>query len=465
MTDETTYDLVIVGAGPAGYTAAVKAAQSGMKTACIDRSPRPGGVCLNVGCIPSKTLLDSSALVDAARNKMADHGIELADIRVNLSKMMARKETVINQLTGQVKKLLDTNHVTLIQGNASLSAPDQVDVIQEDGILHLKTRFILLAGGSHPVTIPGLNFDGNRIVDSTGALQFDEVPRHLAIVGGGYIGLELGLVWKRLGSRATVIEMLPQIAGSLDGQISRTLKLSLTRQGIEFMLKTRVVQASAEDDHVTLTLESGGKAETVICDRVLVAAGRKPATANLGLETAGVKTDSKTGFIQVNASYQTRVPNIYAAGDMIPGPMLAHKASAEGIAAVDAMNGIESDVNYDTIPSVIYTWPEVGSVGLTEEQVKARNIPYRSAAFPYTGNGRALCLGETDGLVKLIAHARTDRILGIHIIGPHASEIIGECTMAMEFGASAEDMARVIHSHPTFSEAVMDAARAMTGRS
>ena len=461
MTETISYDLVIVGAGPAGYTAAIRAAQLGMKTACVDRSARPGGVCLNVGCIPSKALLDSSALVDAARNKMADHGIEVADVRVNIAKMMARKQTIIDQLTGQVKKLLDSHHVTLIQGNASVSSPNQVDVSQNDGVLSLKTRFILLAAGSQAVAVTVLKLDDDRIVDSTGALQFDEAPQHLAIVGGGYIGLELGVVWKRLGSRVTIIEMLPQIAGSLDGQISRTLKRILTRQGIDFMLKTRVIQAATGDDGMTLTLESAGKQASVICDRVLVAAGRKPATANLGLDTIGVETDSKTGCIRVNEFFQTSVSNIYAAGDLIPGPMLAHKASAEGIAAVEAMNGIETDVNYDTIPSVIYTWPEVGSVGLTEEQVKSRSIPYHSTAFPFTGNGRALCLGETDGMVKLIVHARTDRILGVHIIGPHASEIIAECVMAMEFGASSEDLARVIHSHPTFAEAVMEAARSI----
>jgi dihydrolipoamide dehydrogenase len=462
MAEAKTFDLVIIGAGPAGYAAAIRGVELGMKTACVDRREQPGGACLNVGCIPSKALLDSSERLALAQNRMADHGIRISGVELDLARMMNRKNRVVETLTGQLKKLLTGQGITLISGTARLSGNHRVEVESSDGNRTIEGGFILLAPGSIPAGIPGFALTDGRIVDSTGALEFTEAPEHLAIIGGGYIGLELGVVWKRLGSRVTVIEMLPQIAGTLDGQISRTLKRSLERQGIEIRLKTRVMEHRLSSNGVTLTLKSGEKQETLDCDRVLVAAGRKPLTEDLGLEAAGIEIDSATGCIRTDAGYQTTATGIYAAGDVIPGPMLAHKASAEGIAAVESMNGLHPEVNYDALPSVVYTSPEVGSVGLTEEQAKDRQIPYQSAVFPFSGNGRAQCLGETEGMVKLIAHARTDRILGVHLIGPHVSEILAECVTAMEFGAGAEDMARIIHSHPTFSEAVMDAARAVS---
>lgn len=462
MTEEKTYDLVVIGSGPAGYTAAVKASGLGMTVACVEKEPRPGGVCLNVGCIPSKALLDSSEIYATTQSGLSAHGIRVKDLTLDLAAMMARKDQVVETLTSQVKKLMENGRVTLFQGTARVMDPHRVEFSGSDGGKHiLGAKFILLATGSVPVTVPGLEFDEDRIVSSTGALNFSEVPKSLGIVGGGYIGLELGSVWQRLGAKVTMIEMLPQIAASLDGQISRTLKRILDKQGIMFRLKTIVTHAEVLEGKVKLTLESNGKQDVMDFDRVLVAVGRKPLTTGLGLEAAGVEVDPKTGHIRVDARFQTSIPSIYAAGDVVPGPMLAHKASAEGIAAVDAMAGLFSEVNYDILPSVIYTWPEVAGAGLTEEQIKTRKIPYIAGAYPFSGNGRARCMGHTDGLVKILSHARTDRILGVHMIGPRVSEMIAEAVMAMEMGASAEDVARTVHSHPTFSEALMEAAGAV----
>ncbi|MBI5589554.1 MAG: dihydrolipoyl dehydrogenase [Deltaproteobacteria bacterium] len=462
MTAENTYDLVVIGSGPAGYTAAAKASGLGMTVACVEKAPRPGGVCLNVGCIPSKALLDSSEIYAMAKSGLSAHGIRVTDPTLDLSTMMTRKDQVVEALTGQVRKLLEGGRVALLQGTARVMDAHRVEVAGSDGgISILEAKFILLATGSVPVTVPGLEFDEDRIVTSTGALKFTEVPKTLGIIGGGYIGLELGSVWQRLGAKVTVIEMLPQIAASLDGQISRALKRTLDKQGMAFRLKTTVTRAAVSKDGVKISLESGGKSESVDFDRVLVAVGRKPLTTGLGLETVGVEKDPKTGHVRVNARYQTSVSSIYAVGDIVPGPMLAHKASAEGIAAVEAMAGLFSEVNYDTLPSVIYTWPEVAGVGLTEEQLKARGIPYVAGAYPFSGNARARCMGETEGLVKILSHARTDRVLGVHMIGPRVSEMIAEAVMSMEMGASSEDIARTVHSHPTFSEALMEAAGAV----
>lgn len=459
MTSEN-YDLVVIGSGPGGYPAAIRASELGMTVACVEKSSRPGGVCLNVGCIPSKALLDSSEMYASVRTGLSAHGIQVTGLSLDLKAMMARKEQVVADLTGQVKKLLEAGRVVLIRGTARLLDGTRVEVTAEEGgVRTLNARFILLATGSEPVAIPGLAFDEDRIVTSTGALNFSRVPKTLAIVGGGYIGLELGSVWQRLGSEVTVIEMLPQIAAGLDGQISRTLKRILEKQGLKIRLKTAVRKGDVSAEGVRLTVESGSKTETVDVERVLVAVGRKPRTADLGLDAAAVETDPKTGHILVDARFQTSCETVFAAGDAIPGPMLAHKATAEGIAAVEAMSGMVPEVNYDAIPSVVYTWPEVAGVGLTEEQIKAREIPYLSAAYPFSGNGRARCAGETDGLVKILAHSRTDRILGVHMIGPRVSEMIAEAVIALEMGASSEDVARTVHSHPTFSEAMLEAAQ------
>ena len=464
MAKKEIYDLIVVGSGPGGYVAAVRAAQLGLKTACIEKEARVGGVCLNVGCIPSKALLDSSEYYHLARDHFAEHGIKTGRLSLDLSTMMARKEQVVEELTGNVRKLLEGNSIKIFQGMARLAGEDRVELRQITGSVRKKTvqtlqaKSIVLATGSSPVQVPGLEFDGKRIVTSTEALEFKTVPKHLGIVGGGYIGLELGSVWLRLGAKVTVVEMLSQIATAMDGQVGRTLDRILRKQGIDIRLNTRVSGAKIQKNSVRMTLENKDKKETLSCDRLLVSVGRRPLTQNLGLEDVGVKTDAKTGHVLVDESYRTNIPTVYAIGDLTPGPMLAHKASAEGIAAAECIAGLPGEVNYDAIPAVVYTWPEVASVGLTEEQVKERNIPYCVGTYPFSGAGRARCMGEKDGFVKLIAHSKTDRILGVHIIGPRAADMIAECVLAIEFGASSEDIARTVHGHPTFAEALQEAA-------
>jgi len=463
MAKRERFDLLIVGSGPGGYVAAVRAAQLGLKTACVEKAPRLGGVCLNEGCIPSKALLDSSEYFHLAKDHFTAHGIQTGKIRLDLSAMMARKDQVVLELTENVKKLLERNRVQIVHGAAALAGPDRVAVtpMEKKGKPEeLEADAILLATGSEPVFLPGLEFDGEKIVSSTEALAFDAVPGHLGIVGGGYIGLELGSVWLRLGSKVTVLEALPRIAPTLDGQVGRTLDRLLKRQGMEIRVKTTVKEAAVSKKSVNVTFETGGKTDTLRVDRLLVAVGRRPLTRGLNLDEIGIETDPKTGFIRVDHRYRTRVPSVYAIGDLVPGPMLAHKASAEGIAAVECIAGKAGEVNYDTLPAVIYTWPEVASVGLTEEDAKSREIPYCVGRYPFTGTGRARCMGETDGFVKLIVHSGTDRLLGAHIIGPRAADMIAECVIAMEFGASSEDIARTVHGHPTFAEALQEAALA-----
>jgi dihydrolipoamide dehydrogenase len=467
MAKNERYDLIIIGSGPGGYVAAVRAAQLDMKVACIEKEPRLGGVCLNVGCIPSKALLDSSEYFHLARDHFTDHGINTGKVSLDLAAMMARKERVVQELTDNVRKLLEGNQVDIFHGTARMVSADQVEVLKKPGSRRksdrqtLNATAILLATGSEPMAVPGLDFDGERIVSSTEALTFDTVPKHLSIVGAGYIGLELGSVWLRLGAKVTVVEMLPQIATLLDGQVARGLERILTKQGLIFRLQTKVAGAKVVGEKVQVTLESNGKKETMNCDRLLVAVGRRPLTQELGLENIGVELDPHTGQVLVDEQYRTSVQSVYAIGDLIPGPALAHTASAEGIAAVECIAGLPGEVNYDAIPSVIYTWPEVASVGLTEEQVKERGVPYCIGTYPFAGAGRARCMGEKDGFVKIIAHAKTDRILGVHILGPRASDMIAECVLAIEFGASSEDIARTVHGHPTFAEALQEAAMAV----
>ena len=467
MAKKEIYDLIVIGSGPGGYVAAVRAAQLGLKTACIEKETRLGGVCLNVGCIPSKALLDSSEYYHLAKDHLAEHGIKTGKLTLDLSAMMSRKEQVVEELTGNVRKLLEGNNIEIFKGTARLAGEDLVELRQDTGSNRkkaaqtLQAKSIVLATGSSPVQVPGLEFDGKRIVTSTEALEFKTVPKHLGIVGGGYIGLELGSVWLRLGAKVTVVEMLTQIATTMDGQVGRTLDRILRKQGIDIRLNTRVSAAKVQKNSVRVTLESKDKKEALSCDRLLVSVGRRPLTQHLGLEDVGVKTDAKSGHVPVDESYRTNIPTVYAIADLIPGPMLAHKASAEGIAAVECIAGLPGEVNYDAIPAVVYTWPEVASVGLTEEQVKERNIPYCVGTYPFSGAGRARCMGEKDGFVKLIAHSKTDRILGVHIIGPRAADMIAECVLAVEFGASSEDIARTVHGHPTFAEALQEAAMAV----
>jgi len=467
MAKKEIYDLIVIGSGPGGYVAAVRAAQLGLKTACIEREDRLGGVCLNIGCIPSKALLDSSEYYHLAKDRLVEHGIKTGKLTLDLSAMMARKEQVVEELTGNVRKLLEGHNIEIFKGTARLAGEDRVEVQQHTGSTRkkaaktLQAKSIILATGSTPVQVPGLEFDGKRIVTSTEALEFKTVPKHLGIVGGGYIGLELGSVWLRLGAKVTVVEMLPQIASTMDGQVGRTLDRILRKQGMDIRLNTRVSGAKIQKNNVRVTLENKDNKETLSCDRLLISVGRRPLTQNLGLEDVGVQTDNKTGHVLVDESFRTNIPAIYAIGDLIPGPMLAHKASAEGIAAVECIAGLPGEVNYDAIPAVVYTWPEVASVGLTEEQVKERNIPYCVGTYPFSGAGRARCMGEKDGFVKLIAHSKTDRILGVHIIGARAADMIAECVLAVEFGASSEDVARTVHGHPTFAEALQEAAMAV----
>jgi len=467
MAESKKFDVIVIGSGPGGYIAALRAAQLGLHVTCIEKETRLGGVCLNVGCIPSKALLDSSEYFQLAKDQFADHGIKTGRISLDLAAMMARKEKVVQELTENVKRLLEGNKVEIIQGTGRLTGTDQVTVesgssaSKKKQTATLTAKAIILATGSRSVPLPDLPFDGKRIISSTEALKLDTVPKHLSIVGGGYIGLELGSVWLRLGAQISLFEMLPQIATGLDGQVGRKLQRVLKRQGFKFFMNSEVTEARVSKNGVRVKLKTKAKNEEATCDQLLVCVGRRPLTQGLGLEEIGVAMDSQTGHIKVDAFYRTNIPSIYAIGDLIAGPMLAHKASAEGIAAAECIAGLPGEVNYDAIPSIIYTWPEVASVGLTEEQLKARNIPYGSGTYPFTGAGRARCLGETEGFVKVLAHKKTDRVLGVHIIGPRAAEMIAECVLAIEVNARSRDLARTVHGHPTFAEALQEAAMAV----
>ncbi|MDT8379314.1 MAG: dihydrolipoyl dehydrogenase [Desulfotignum sp.] len=467
MNQKNTYDLVVIGSGPGGYSAALRAAQLGFDTALVEKEKTLGGVCLNAGCIPSKALLDSSELYHHARHKMAEHGIEIKEVRLELEAMMSRKNKVVAELTQNLQQLLERSGIDIIHGTARVEAPDRVHVTRDeengngDRELILPARYILLATGSEPNRLPDLDFDGKHIITSTEALALDTVPKRLGIVGAGYVGLELGSVWQRLGSEVTVIEMLPQAAGSADGQVARTLMRLLKNQGMDIRLKTTVTKAAVKDNQIDVSIKAKDTSDTLSFDRLLVSVGRRPRLDGLGLDDLGVKKDPDTGRIVVDAAYRTRVPSIYAIGDIIAGPMLAHKASAEGAAAAECMAGLPGDVNYDTIPSVIYTSPQAAGAGMTQEDAKKRDIPFLTGTYPFSGTGRARCLGETDGFVKLIVHETSDRILGVHIIGPRASEMIAEGVAAMEAGMTAKDIAGMVHSHPTFSEAMQEAAAAV----
>jgi dihydrolipoamide dehydrogenase len=459
------FDVVVIGAGPGGYVAAIRAAQLGMRTACIDKRPGLGGTCLNVGCIPSKALLDSSELFVLARSRLERHGIQLGEVSLNLARMMERKNQVVKGLTDGLGFLFKKHRITFYPGSARLSGPGQVAVKGFDGKgTVLESPHIILATGSEPTPLPALPFDGTAVVSSTEALAFDKVPTHLLVVGAGYIGLELGSVWARLGAKVTVIEFLPRIVASADGEMAALLQKALTKQGLQFHLDTKVLSSATQGGQLIVKAQTGGGKEASFQgDKVLVAVGRRPLTAGLGLQEAGVTIEERTGRIPVNEDYQTNIKGIYAIGDLIAGPMLAHKAMDEGVAVVERLAGMKTQVNYDTIPGVIYTAPELASVGQTEEQLREAKRDYRVGKFPFTASGRARCLDETEGLVKVLADARTDRLLGVHILGPRASDLIAEAVTTMEFAGSAEDMARIMHAHPTLSEALGEAARGVSG--
>jgi dihydrolipoamide dehydrogenase len=455
------FDLVVIGTGPGGYVAAIRAAQLGMKVACVEKRPTFGGTCLNIGCIPSKALLDSSELYHLARSRFGHHGIQLGEIGLDVPRMLRRKDEVVKSLTDGIAFLFKKNRIKPLPGRGRLAGAGKVAVEGQDGtITQVEAKHILLATGSEPIELKPLPFDGKQIVSSTEALCFDKVPAHLIVIGAGYIGLELGSVWARLGAKVTVLEFLPRILPLNDTELAGMLQKSLTRQGLTFHLEHKVTGHTRKGEQVSVQYENQGKNLEITGDKVLVSVGRRACVAGVGLQEAGVNIEARTGKVQVDEHFQTTAAGVYAIGDLIAGPMLAHKASEEGIALVEHLAGQASHVNYATIPSVIYTAPEMAAVGLTEEQVKETGKAYKVGKFYFSANGRARCLDETEGLVKVLTEARTDRILGVHILGPRASELIAEAVLALEYAASAEDIARVCHAHPTLSEVVGEAARA-----
>ena len=459
MTQE--FDLIVIGGGPGGYVAAIRAAQLGMNVACVEMRGSLGGTCLNVGCIPSKALLNSSEKYEDAKLHFAGHGIK-AKVELDLPVLMAHKDKVVIDLTKGIEGLFKKNKVAYIIGKGAIKSPTEVVV---NGKETLKTKCILIATGSEVTPLPGVTVDEKRIVSSTGALALDKVPQHLVVVGGGVIGLELGSVWRRLGAKVTVVEYMDRIGGAMDVELAKQFQRILEKQGIEFRLGMKVVEADTRGKSISLSIEpaKGGDKETLPADVVLVAIGRRPYTNGLGLEGLGIKLDER-GRVPVDAHYQSAVKGIYAIGDVIAGPMLAHKAEDEGMAVAEILAGQAGHVYYDGIPNVIYTWPEVATVGKTEEELKALGTNYKVGKFPFMANSRGRAVGETDGFVKILADATTDRVLGVHIIGPDAGTLIAEAALALEYGASSEDIARTCHAHPTLNEAVKEAALAVLGR-
>src|SRR6201996_4965008 len=457
------YDVVIIGAGPGGYNAAVRAGQLGLKTAIIEKNPTLGGTCLNVGCIPSKALLHASEMLEIANFAFARMGIEVKP-KLNLPQMMTAKAESVTALTKGVSFLMKKNKVDVLKGWGRIAGPGKVVVKAEDGTeTEHQAKNIVIATGSEPSTLPGVEVDQKRIVDSTGALSLPEIPKSLIVIGAGVIGLELGSVWRRLGAKVTVVEYLDRITPGLDGEVAAALQKSLTKQGMEFKLGVKVTGAKTSKTGVDLTYEpvAGGAAETISADYVLLAVGRRPFTEGLGLETVGVVPD-KRGVI-ANDHFKTTAPGVWVIGDVTAGPMLAHKAEDEAVACIELIAGKAGHVNYGIIPSVIYTYPEVAVVGKTEEELKADGVDYKVGKFPFTANSRAKINHETDGFVKVLADAKTDQVLGAHMIGPSVSEMIGEYCVAMEFSAASEDVARTCHPHPTRSEAMRQAAMAVEG--
>lgn len=458
-----SFDLVVIGAGPGGYVAAIRATQLGMKVAVVEKNATLGGTCLNVGCIPSKALLQSSHLFEETGHDLAQHGIVVAAPTLDFAQLMKRKGEVVGATTKGIEFLFKKNKITWLQGAGRIEAAGTVAVLDPDGASKdtVSAKNILIAAGSEVTPLPGVAIDEKKIVSSTGALELTEVPKHLVVVGAGIIGLELGSVWRRLGAEVTVVEFLDRICPGIDDEITKFFQRALAKQGLKFKLGSKVTKAEASDAGVTLTVEpsKGGAAETLQADVVLVAIGRRPYVAGLGLDKVGVKLTER-GRIAVDAHFQTSVPGIYAIGDVIDGPMLAHKASEDGIACVETLAGQNGHVNWDLVPSVVYTQPEVAWVGKSEEQLKAASVAYKVGKYPFTADPRSRANGATEGFVKVLSDKTTDRVLGVHIFGAEAGTMIGEAALAMEFSASAEDIGRVCHAHPTVNEALKEAALA-----
>jgi len=461
MADATSYDVVVIGAGPGGYVAAIRAAQLGMKVACVEKRSSLGGTCLNIGCIPSKALLFASERFEAAGHHFKDLGIDVASVKLDLKGMMGHKNKVVDANTKGIEFLFRKNKIDWLKGTGKVLSSSKFSV---DG-KEYSAKNIIIATGSDVISLPGIAIDEKQIVSSTGALELDKVPESLIVIGGGVIGLELGSVWQRLGAKVTVIEYLDRILPGMDLETAKEAQKILAKQGLTFKLGAKVTSATAGKKGVDLTVEpaAGGAAEKLSADIVLVAVGRKPYTDGLGLKEAGVALDER-GRIRTDAHFATNVPGIYAIGDVIVGPMLAHKAEDEGTVLAEMLAGQSGHIDYNLIPGVVYTFPEIASVGKTEEQLKADGVQYKVGKFPFMANGRARAMNATDGFVKIIADAKTDKILGCHIVGAEAGTLISEVTLAMEFGASSEDIARTCHAHPTLEEVVKEAALAVDGR-
>ncbi len=459
---EDSFDVVFIGGGPGGYIGAIKAAQLGLKVACVEKRGALGGTCLNVGCIPSKALLHSSHLYHEAANGMAKHGIKVGSVELDLDAMMDHKDEVVETLTKGIEGLFKKNKVTYRVGHGSIAGPGRVTVkLDGGGEETLEAKNIVIATGSESTPLPGVEVDEKRIVSSTGALELEQVPEHLVIIGAGYIGLEMGAVWQRLGAKVTVVEFLDRVTPGMDGEVSKQFQRILEKQDIAIKLNTKVTGVDKKGKKLKVTVEpaKGGEAATIECDIVLVAIGRRPFTQGLGLESVGIAPDQR-GMIEVDDHFKTKADGIYAIGDVIRGPMLAHKAEEEGVAVAELLAGQQPHIDYNKIPGVVYTSPEVAAIGRTEEQLKEAGIKYKTGKFPFLANSRARAVGQTDGFVKILADAETDEILGCHIIGADAGTMIGELAVAMEFGASAEDLARTSHAHPTLEEAIKEAALA-----